>query len=109
MNAASVHNVEFGQDAALAWSRTGALYLSYVLAEMPVSEIRQAQSSARDSHGPIVMECKWYDYMVASVFGDCDSVEIDIPAVCDVGETRMKVNLTRELFLEMLDFCREGF
>lgn len=106
---AKCHGVCYGIDDAQAWSRTGAMYLSYVLAGTPLGHIRQAQFFARDNYGPIVLECKWYDQMVAHVIGGQTSVVIDIPAIQDDAEIRTKVELTKELFLEMLDFCREGF
>ncbi len=105
LTAAAENGAACSADGCMAWGRTGAMYLAHVLCGLPVSTLRQQQYATREEYGPIVMDCRWYDRM-------CD-ICLDGGGGCTVRLTGPDGHLhdcllARALFLEMLDFCREG-
>lgn len=102
---AAEHGQSFNKDAALAWGKTGACYLSYVLCSLPSTAVRNCQYAARDSYGPIMLDCKWYERLTELCMNGNENTLVSIPSAQN-GTTVQCIS--RELFLEMLDFCREG-
>ena len=102
---ASEHGLSYREDGAMAWGLTGAAYLSFALCGLPSDQLRALQYSARDLTGPILLDCRWYDRLVELCLDGQDEIDASIPTA-DGGLSVM--TLTKSLFLEMLDFCREG-
>lgn len=102
---ASEHGLSYGRDEALAWGETGASYLSYVLCSLPSTAVRTLQYAARDSYGPILLDCKWYNRLTELCMDGKDSETVLIPSANGENAT---TTMSKQLFLEMLDFCREG-
>lgn len=89
----------------LSWGITGAMYLAHVLCGVPTDALRQQQYSTKEGFGPIVMDCKWYDRMCSICLND--SILAKISLTGPDGQPH-ECGLEKALFLEMLDFCREG-
>lgn len=102
---ASEHGQSFKDDAALAWGKAGACYLSYVLCSLPPNAVRSCQYSARDNYGPIMLDCKWYERLAELCMNGKDNTLVSIPSA---QNGKISKSISKELFLEMLDFCREG-
>lgn len=102
---AQSHGSHFPQEGAQAWGLAGAAYLGFALCGLSTDELRREQYSARDNHGPIILNCKWYDDLVNTCLRGGNSIEALLPSA---GGTLAVGTVGRELFLEMLDFCREG-
>ena len=102
---AAEHGLSYPEGGASAWGRTGAAYLAYSLCGMPASTLRSLQYESRDTAGPVLMDCKWYDRMTDLCLGGQESTVAAIPhPEYGIKET----TVSKSLFLEMLDFCREG-
>jgi hypothetical protein len=103
--AAAMHGKAYADGGAEAWGITGASYLGFALCGLPASMLRSIQYSTRDQFGPVILDCKWYDGIKDECLDGRDAVDTLLPAhdgtlqLCSVSAT---------LFLEMLDFCREG-
>lgn len=78
----------YPEGGALAWAQAGQAYLSFAQDGLPSSKLRELQYRARDTFGPVILDCKWYDRL---------------KALCLEGQ-----DVSEALFLEMLDFLREG-
>ena len=102
---ASEHGQNYGDGAASAWGLVGASYLGYALCGLGSSELRNVQYKTREQAGPIILDCKWYDDLVQECLGVNRQTQALLPGP---GGTLCPCSVTRELFLEMLDFCREG-
>lgn len=102
---ASEHGLSYNQGGAMAWGRTGACYLSFALLSMPSAELRTLQYAARESTGPVLLYCKWYDRMVELCLDGNDQASVCLPG--PQGSNSVET-VSKDLFLEMLDFCREG-
>lgn len=102
---AAEHGLSYNAGGALAWGRTGAAYLSYALCALPAPSLRSLQYAARELTGPVLLDCKWYDHLTSLCFGHKDEVDAMIPTA-NGGFSVQAVS--KSLFLEMLDFCREG-
>jgi hypothetical protein len=103
--AASDHGFRYREGAARAWALTGASYLGFALCGLSQQELRHIQYHTRDTYGPIILDCKWYDWLKAECLNGQKEKECMLPGP---EEAPCKANVTEELFLEMLDFCREG-
>lgn len=103
--AASEHGQTYPDDAAHAWGLVGASYLGFALCGLSSSDLRKVQYSAREQFGPVILDCKWYDGIKADCLEGNDPVNALVPgpdgALCEC-------QVAGQLFLEMLDFCREG-
>jgi len=102
---AAEHGLSYSNDGALAWGRTGAAYLSFALCLLPSTELRSIQYAARETAGPVLLNCKWYDRMTELCMDSKDEVPAALPAQQGGISTYA---VSKQLFLEMLDFCREG-
>ena len=103
--AASEHGIHYPDGGALAWGRTGASYLGYVLCRFPVTELRAVQYQTRELYGAVILDCRWYDSLKAALFREEQTVTVLLPGP---DGAPCPGTVTQELFLEMLDFCREG-
>ena len=102
---ASEHGLSYSPGGALAWGRTGAAYLSYIAGSINASALRTLQYTARETTGPVLLDCKWYDRLTELCLNGNESADVSIPA----PQGGNSVNtVSKEMFLEMLDFCREG-
>lgn len=99
------HGQEYREGGAAAWGMTGASYLGFALCGLPVTQLRNIQYRTREQFGPVILDCKWYDQLKAECLNGQESVEALLPGPDD---TLRQCLVTRDLFLEMLDFCREG-
>ena len=99
------HGQNYKDGAALAWGTVGASYLGFALCGLSQSELRSIQYQARDQFGPIILDCKWYDSLKSECIGSQNSADVLLPGP---NGTSKICSVTQELFLEMLDFCREG-
>ena len=95
----------YSRGGAYAWGVAGAAYLSFASAGLTQEHLRAAQYKARDEYGPVILECKWYDRLKDDLFKGNDSIEALLP---DKDSRMCRCPVTADLFLEMLDFCREG-
>lgn len=102
---AAGHGLAYTQGGAAAWGIAGAAYLSFVHGFLDTRSVRNAQYAARELTGPIHLDCKWYDSMVEQLFDGRQSIDTLLP----LPDGAMKHQaVSKEEFLEMLDFCREG-
>lgn len=102
---AKSHGCHYPDGGAHAWGQAGAAYLGFALCNLSSGELRQKQYSARDNYGPVILDCKWYDTLVQECLKGHDNIEALLPGT---NGTFATATVSRELFLEMLDFCREG-
>lgn len=102
---AAEHGLSYSNDGAQAWGRTGAAYLSFALCSMPSSQLRSIQYAARETAGPILLNCKWYEYLTETCLNGRDQVLAALPTPQGVISIQ---TVSKQLFIEMLDFCREG-
>lgn len=102
---ASEHGQHYPAGGADAWGQAGAAYLAFALCGLPTACLRKLQYDARDKYGPVILDCKWYDGLVSKCLDGADSVKAYLPAP---DRQLCLCEISRELFLEMLDFCREG-
>lgn len=102
---ADKHNIMYGQESALAWGDVGTAYLGHVLCQYPIGSLRQIQHWTREQYGPIQLDCTWYNELVGECLGDTGSVQAILPG--QEGVLTL-CNVNKELFMEMLDFFREG-
>jgi len=103
--AALEHGRQYPDGGAAAWGMVGASYLGFALCGLGSSCLRQLQYSAREQFGPIILDCKWYDSLKAECLGHDGTADTLLPGP---DGTLCQCRVTAELFLEMLDFCREG-
>ena len=103
--AASEHGQQYREGAARAWGEVGASYLAFALCGLSSRQLRSVQSSAREQFGPVILDCKWYDGLKARCLNGNDSADVLLPGP---DGSACKCTLTASLFLEMIDFCREG-
>ena len=103
--AALRHGLRYPEGGAQAWGLTGASYLAFALCGLPQSEVRRIQYATRDRFGPVILDCKWYDALKAECLNGQESVETLLPGP---DGALNPCTVTQDLFLEMLDFCREG-
>ena len=103
--AASDHGLPYQEGAAHAWAQTGASYLGFALCGLSQPELRQIQYQTRESFGPVILDCKWYDWLKDQCMGGRLELECLLPGA---QGNLCQSTVTQELFLEMLDFCREG-
>ena len=102
---AAEHGLSYPEGGASAWGRTGSAYLSYSLCNLPASTLRALQYEARETAGPVLLDCKWYDRMTELCLGCQESIVAAIP---HPAQGIKEMTVSKSLFLEMLDFCREG-
>lgn len=99
------HGLSYKEGGAGAWGQAGAAYLSFALCALPAATLRNLQYSARHITGPVLLDCKWYDRLVELCLDGQNEISADIPAPEGGVSSRL---ISKPLFLEMLDFCREG-
>lgn len=104
-DAATSHDQSYPQGGDLAWGAVGAAYLGFALCGLPSTALRLLQYNARQDFGPVILDCKWYDGLEARCLEGKKSVQAFLPGP---DNTLCSCNVTRDIFLEMLDFCREG-
>lgn len=104
-SSAARHGQAYPRGGALAWGLTGASYLAFALCGLPSSRLRDIQYRTRNEFGPVILDCKWYDYLKQECLEGKESADILIPGPDD---NLCPCTVTGQLFLEMLDFCREG-
>ncbi len=102
---ATEHGLSYKEGGAIAWGHTGAAYLSSALCGFPTARLRSLQYSAREITGPVLLDCKWYDRLIELCLNGGDEVVTSLPAPDGGLSVR---HVSKPLFLEMLDFCREG-
>lgn len=106
LNAAAVsHGQQYRDGGARSWGLTGAAYLGFALCGLPSTELRTIQYHTRDLFGPVILDCKWYDQLKAECLNGEKTIDTLLPGP---DKTTCQCTVTQELFLEMLDFCREG-
>ena len=104
-DAAARHGQEYRKGGADAWGLTGASYLGFALCGLSQSQLRNVQYRTRDLFGPVILDCRWYDGLTADCFTGSDAIDVLLPG----GDGQPShATLSVSLFLEMLDFCREG-
>ena len=104
-NVALNNGHKFEDGAAQAWGHVGAAFLGYVLCGLPVTELRAVQYRTRDQYGPVILDCRWYDLIKDTCLNYKECVQALLPGPDD---SICKCDVNKEVFLEMLDFCREG-
>jgi hypothetical protein len=104
-DAAAEHGQSYPEGGELAWGAVGAAYLGFALCGLQSTVLRRLQYDARQESGPVILDCKWYDALEARCLEGKKSVQVFLPGP---DNTACLSTVTRDLFLEMLDFCREG-
>ena len=99
------HGKNYRNGGAMAWARAGNAYLSFALLHSGSAYVRQCQCSARELTGPVILDCSWYDELAATCLNDDSQASVILQ---DEDGSQTSVTLDREMFLEMLDFLREG-
>lgn len=102
---ASEHGLYYKEGGATAWGRAGAAYLAYVLCHLPTSSVRSLQYAARELTGAVLLDCKWYDRLVELCLDGQDQITAGIYHPQKGISPQI---ISKSLFEEMLDFCREG-
>lgn len=103
--AASAHGLSYREGAARSWGLVGASYLGFALCGLSSTQLRSVQYQARQQAGPVILDCKWYDELAYECLDGKESATALLPGP---DGTLCTCTVKRELFLEMLDFCREG-
>ena len=99
------HGKSYRNGGARAWARAGNAYLSFALLHSGSAHVRQCQYSARNLTGSVILDCSWYDELAAFCFGGDSQACVMLQ---NEDGIQVPVALDREMFLEMLDFLREG-
>lgn len=102
---ADAHNLSYPDRGAASWADVGAAYLGFALCGLPATHLRKLQYDARTHYGPVILDCKWYDHLTQVCLDGLQSLPTLLPGPDD---TLVECHVDKELFLEMLDFCREG-
>lgn len=102
---AAEHCQCYTEGAARSWAEVGASYLGFALCGLPSTELRRVQYLTKEQYGPVILNCKWYDSLKAICLDRKESLQTLLPGR---GGTLCRCSVTEDLFLEMLDFCREG-
>ncbi len=102
---AAEHGRYYADGAARSWAEVGASYLGFALCGLPSTELRKVQYLTREQYGPVILNCKWYDSLKAICLDRKESLQTLLPGP---DGTLCRCSVTEDLFLEMLDFCREG-
>lgn len=87
------------------WARTGAAYLSFVLLDGLQENVRSLQCMAREESGCVLFDCRQYETLASMCMGDCANAHI---LLTDGNGATVPAVVSKELFMEMLDFLREG-
>lgn len=103
--AAAEHGQRYDQGGAEAWGLTGASYLGFALCGLSSAQLRDIQYRTREQFGPVILDCKWYDDLKKECLKGQKAIDALLPG--PNGTTHL-CHITDQLFLEMLDFCREG-
>jgi len=104
-SAARERGWQYGPCGALEWAKTGCAFLAMALSGGSQACVRLHQSRARMTAGPVLLECSQYEGLVNLCLDGKTRTEILLSP--DNGSASISI-LTRDLFLEMLDFLREG-
>jgi len=103
--AASEHGLQYPEGGAAAWALVGASYLGFALCGLSSAQLRQVQYSAREQFGPVILDCKWYDSLKTECLNNQELADALLPGP---DGSLCRCSVSADLFLEMLDFCREG-
>lgn len=95
----------YADGAARSWAQVGTYYLGFALCGLPSAELRRVQYLTKEQYGPIILSCKWYDRLKAVCLKGNENVQTLLPGP---DGTLYPCTVSEDLFLEMLDFCREG-
>lgn len=101
---AAEHGLSYNEGGAKAWGQAGTAYISFALGLLPSSVVRNLQYTARETAGPILLDCKWYDRLAELCFDANQEIKACLPST----QGNAIQCISRQLFIEMLDFCREG-
>ncbi len=102
---ASARGWQYRTGGCELWARAGAAYLSFVLLDGLQETVRSLQYQAREECGHVLIDCHQYDVLSALCLGNNGSAQV---LLADCGGKMSAVTLTKCLFMEMLDFLREG-
>ena len=102
---AEEHGQYYAEDAARSWAEVGTAYLGYALCGLPSTELRKLQYITKEQYGPVILNCKWYDSLKKICLEGNNTIETLLPGPDD---SLSRCCVSEDLFLEMLDFCREG-
>jgi len=102
---AAEHGQYYADGAARSWAQVGASYLGFALCGLPSTELRKVQYLTREEFGPVILNCKWYDRLKTVCMEENNILQTLLPGP---QGTLCLCSVTENLFLEMLDFCREG-
>ena len=103
--AANEHGQHYPDGGAEAWALTGATYLGFALCGLPSTQLRNIQYSTHEQFGPVILDCKWYDGIKQECLDGKNQTDALLP---DPNDTLCRCTVSEQLFLEMLDFLREG-
>lgn len=101
---AAEHGLSYNEGGAKAWGQAGTAYISFALGLLPASVVRNLQYTARETAGPVLLDCKWYDRLAELCLVADQENTFFVPST----DGKVTQNISRQLFIEMLDFCREG-
>lgn len=103
---ASRYNVHYEIAEATAWSRLATLYLSYILYNSNLAELRAQQNFLRNNYGVFRINCQWYKEITDYLREDNGEISLYIP---NVESIETLTSIQEKEIIESLDFCRDGF
>ncbi len=98
------HDVSISIREALAWGIIGELYLSHIMSGYPINRMRSFQCEIKESIGIIGIQCSWYSEIVDL----CIQENASTFTLINADEENIQKMVSRDIILEMLDFCRES-
>jgi len=99
------HGMRYPEGGARAWAQAATAYLGFALCGFPQADLRRLQHQAREVYGSVILDCRWYAELKDYCMGGLESVQALLPGR---EGTMCLQTVTASLFLEMLDFCRDG-
>lgn len=96
---------------AVAWGMVAELYLSHALCTFPTPTLRTATGALRELYGPCPITCNDYDRLYALALHDKKNTvptQLRPALLADIGSPCLDLTVPRDLFLESLDFLRDG-
>lgn len=96
---------QYAGNGSVLWAGTGVAYLSLALLDGSQEAVRSCQYQAREVGGQVLVDCHQYERLACLCLEDSTEREILIPGK---SGRQVPVALSKDMFLEMLDFLRDG-
>ncbi|MCQ2083292.1 MAG: hypothetical protein MJY58_02190 [Bacteroidaceae bacterium] len=103
--AAAERGWQYNGNGCLLWAQAGEAYIVLALLDGMQQTVRSLQYQAREVTGSVLFDCHQYDLLVSLCLEDGNNAEV---LLTDCYGRTATADLSKSLFLEMLDFLREG-